>query len=226
MVRRDNLRRLPDRFPLSCHWEITCRCNLRCVMCYTDCFNFTDKIREELATAEILRIMDELADAGCLELCLTGGEPLARPDFFDLYEHAIANGFLVTLFSNGTLITDTVADRLAALPPYRVEISLHGFTEQSFEAITQGRHSYARCVNAIRLLMERRVPLVLKTTAMTLNRQEILDIKRYVQCLGPVGYKLGEDMRPALRWVGWSLSIQPHARRGGGPQPARPSIVA
>ena len=66
MVRRDNLRRLPDRFPLSCHWEITCRCNLRCVMCYTDCFNFTDKIREELATAEILRIMDELADAAVL----------------------------------------------------------------------------------------------------------------------------------------------------------------
>ena len=198
MVRRDSLRHLPDRFPLSCQWEITCRCNLRCVMCYTDCFNRTDKIREELTTDQILRIMDELADAGCLELCLTGGEPLARPDFFDLYEHAIEKGFLITLFSNGTLITDTVADRLAALPPHSVESSLHGFTEQTFEAITQGHHSYARCMNAIRLLIERRVPLVLKTTAMTLNRREILDIKRYVQRLGPVGFKLGEDMRPAL----------------------------
>ena len=198
MVRRDNLRHLPDRFPLSCQWEITCRCNLRCVMCYTDCFNRADKIREELTTDQILRIMDELADAGCLELCLTGGEPLARPDFFDLYDHAVAKGFLITLFSNGTLITDAVADRLAALPPHRVEISLHGFTQQSFEAITQGHQSYARCMNAIRLLIERRVPLVIKTTAMTLNRKEILDIKRYVQRLGSVGYKLGEDMRPAL----------------------------
>lgn len=198
MVQCDNLRSLPDRFPLFCQWEITCRCNLRCVMCYTDCFNRTDKIREELTTNQILRIMDELADAGCLELCLTGGEPLARPDFFDLYEHAIAKGFLVTLFSNGTLITDTVADRLAALPPHRVEISLHGFTEQCFEAVTQGRGSYVRCMNAIGLLMERRVPLVLKTTALTLNRQEILEIKQYVQGLGSVGYKLGEDMRPAL----------------------------
>ena len=198
MVRRDNLRHLPDHFPLSCQWEITCRCNLRCVMCYTDCFNRADKIREELTTDQILRIMDELADAGCLELCLTGGEPLARPDFFDLYDHAVAKGFLVTLFSNGTLITDAVADRLAALLPHRVEISLHGFTQQSFEAITQGHQSYARCMNAIRLLIERRVPLVIKTTAMTLNRKEILDIKRYVQNLGSVGYKLGEDMRPAL----------------------------
>lgn len=198
MLRRDNLQHLPDHFPLSCQWEMTCRCNLHCVMCYTDCYNRMDKISEELATAEILRIMDELADAGCLELCLTGGEPLARPDFFTLYEHAVAKGFLITLFSNGTLITKSVADRLAAFPPHRVEISLHGFTRQTFEAITQGRDSYGRCMNAIRLLMERRVPLVLKTTAMNLNRQEILDIKRYVQSFGSVGYKLGEYMRPAL----------------------------
>jgi MoaA/NifB/PqqE/SkfB family radical SAM enzyme len=50
-----------DRVPLACQWEITCRCNLRCVMCYTDCFNRPDLIRTELATREILRIMDELA---------------------------------------------------------------------------------------------------------------------------------------------------------------------
>lgn len=198
MVRRDNLRDLPDRFPLSCQWEITCRCNLRCIMCYTDCFNRPDRIHDELPAHEILRIMDELADAGCLELCLTGGEPLARPDFFDLYERAITKGFLVTLFSNGTLITEAVADRLAALPPYRLEISLHGLTEDSFERVTQGPHSYKRCMNAIRLLLERRIPLVLKTTAMTVNRDEILEIKRSVQGLGSVGYKLGENMRPAL----------------------------
>ena len=61
-----------DRIPLACQWEITCRCNLRCVMCYTDCFNRPDLIRSELETSEILRIMDELADAGCLDLILTG----------------------------------------------------------------------------------------------------------------------------------------------------------
>lgn len=198
MIGRDKLSHLPDRFPLSCQWEITCRCNLRCVMCYTDCFNRPDKVRDELETSEILRIMDQLADAGCLELCLTGGEPLARPDFFDLYEHAVTSGFLVTLFTNGTLITDAVADRFAALPPHRIEISLHGRTEQSFERITQGRGSYERCTNAIRLLIERRAPLVLKTTAMTLNHDELLAIKRYVQNLGSVGYKLGEELRPAL----------------------------
>ncbi len=198
MLELNRLTSIPERFPLSCQWEITCRCNLHCVMCYTDCFNRPDMIRDELSTNTILRIMDELADAGCLELCLTGGEPFVRPDFFDIYEHAKTNGFLVTIFTNGTLITEEVADRLAALPPHRIEISFHGLTEQTFEGITQGKGSYQRCLRAIKLLIERNLPLVLKSTAMTINREEILAIKRYVSGLGSVEYRLGEELRATL----------------------------
>jgi MoaA/NifB/PqqE/SkfB family radical SAM enzyme len=198
MIRADKLPYLPERFPLACQWEITCRCNLRCVMCYTDCFNLPEFVRQELTTPEILRIMDELAEAGTLELCLTGGEPMARTDFFDLYEHAVRNGFLVTVFTNGTLMTEAHADRFAALPPHRIEISLHGATQETFERITQGRGSHDRCLNAVRLLLDRNIPLALKTTAMTLNQDEVLTIKRYVASLGSVGYKLGEEMRPEL----------------------------
>ncbi len=213
MIGRDKLSHLPDRFPLSCQWEMTCRCNLHCVMCYTDCFNRPDMIRHELTTAEILRIMDELAEAGTLELCLTGGEPLARPDFFQLYEHAVRCGFLVTVFSNGTLITEAHADRFAALRPHRIEISLHGLTDQTFEMVTLGRGSFQRCRQSIALLVERRIPLVLKTTAMTLNRQEVLEIKRYVQSLGSVGYKLGQELRPGLDGSGepFRFSLSPEA---------------
>ena len=198
MLVQDKLTHLPERFPYSCQWEITCRCNLHCVMCYTDCLNRPDAIRQELATKDILRIMDELAEAGTLELCLTGGEPLARPDFFQLYEHAICCGFLVTVFSNGTLITEAHADRFATLRPHCIEISLHGITRETFERITLGQGSYDRCLQAIGLLLERQIPLVLKSTAMTLNQEEILDIKRHVGSLGSVSYKLGEEMRPEL----------------------------
>jgi MoaA/NifB/PqqE/SkfB family radical SAM enzyme len=198
MVRRDKLHHLPERFPVACQWEITCRCNLHCVMCYTDCFNRPDFIREELTTSDMLRILDEMADAGTLELCLTGGEPMIRPDFFHLYEHAIRHGFLVTIFTNGTLITEAAADRFAALRPHRIEISLHGLTKDTFERITQGTGSYHRCLDGIKLLIDRQVPLTLKSTAMTLNQHEILAIKQYVASLGSVGYKLGEEMRPEL----------------------------
>src|SRR3989338_6073201 len=94
------------RYPLLGQWELTCRCNLRCVMCYTDPFNTPDRIRQELHTDDILRILREIADAGCLHLCLTGGEPLARPDFREIYLAAKSHGFLLTIFTNGTLITD------------------------------------------------------------------------------------------------------------------------
>ena len=213
MIHRYKLDHLPDRFPLACQWEVTCRCNLHCVMCYTDCFNHPDKIRKELSTDDILLIMDQVAEAGCLELCLTGGEPLARPDFFQIYEHAVRIGFLVTLFTNGTLITELVADRLAAHPPHRIEISLHGLTEETFEKITLGRGSFQRCRQAIAWLTQRRLPLTLKTTAMTLNHHEILPIKQYVQGIGSIGYKLGEEMRPGIDGSGepFQFALSPDA---------------
>jgi MoaA/NifB/PqqE/SkfB family radical SAM enzyme len=105
---------------------------------------------------------------------------------------------LVTVFSNGTLITEAHANRFAALPPHRIEISLHGNTRETFESITLGKGSYDRCLQAIGFLLDRQIPLVLKSTAMTLNQHEILEIKRYVESLGTVQYKLGEEMRPEL----------------------------
>lgn len=198
MVRLAKLRFLPDRFPLSCQWEITCRCNLHCVMCYTDCCNRPDLIRQELNSGEILRILDEMADAGTLELCLTGGEPLSRPDFFSIYEYAVQRGFLVTVFTNATLITDVEADRFAALPPHGIEISLHGSTSDTFERITQHHGSYHRCLRAIRLLLDRHLPVVLKATALSLNQHEILSIKQYADSLDSVPFKLGQELRPEL----------------------------
>lgn len=198
MVPQVKLNHLPTRYPLACQWEITCRCNLRCVMCYTDCRNTPESVRRELTTAEIVRILDQLIEAGTLELCLTGGEPFSRPDFFEIYEYAAARGVLVTLFTNGTLITESVADRLARLPPHRIEISLHGTTTETFEHVTQGTGSHARCLEAIRLLLDRGLRLLIKTTALTVNQQEILAVKAYAASLGPVPFRLGEDLRPEL----------------------------
>ena len=191
------------RFPLSGQWELTCRCNLRCVMCYTDCFNTPDMLRQELSFPEITRIMDEISEAGCLNLCLTGGEPLARKDFLDIYTYAKQKGFLVTVFTNGTLLTEKIADFWVQYPPSIVEISLHGFTKASFEQITQGFGSYERCLEGIRLVLERQLPLTLKTSGMTLNRDEVFRIKEYVAALGreysaKVQYKFGSDIRPRL----------------------------
>ncbi len=186
------------RFPFGGQWELTCRCNLKCVMCYTDPFNTPERIKQELRTEEVIRILDELQEAGCLELTFTGGEPFARPDFLDIYTYAKLRGFRLTIFTNGTLISRHVADQLAAYPPKMIEISFHGLTTQQFDAITQVPGSFEHCLRGIHLLLERKLPVTVKTLGMTLNRDEILKIKALVEGFGDVQYKFGAEMRPRL----------------------------
>lgn len=204
------LGRLEGRsFPYGGQWELTCRCNLQCVMCYTDPFNTPGRIKEELRYEEIVRILDELQEAGCLELCFTGGEPFARPDILDIYASAKQRGFRLTLFTNGTLITTRIADLLAADPPAMIEISFHGLTAGSFDRITQVSGSFAHCLRGIRLLLERRLPVTLKSLGMTLNRSEILEIKALAKRFGAnVHYKFGAEMRPRLDGSGEPFDLQ------------------
>ncbi len=185
-------------FPLTGQWELTCRCNLNCVMCYTDPFNTPEQIRQELSYEEIVRILEEIHEEGCLELTFTGGEPFARRDFLDIYTYAKKRGFLLTIFTNGTLITPKIADHLKAYPPSMIEISFHGLTRQSFDQITLGKGSYNRCLEGIGLILERSLPLTLKTVGMNINRDEILKIKEFVAGLGKAQYKFGSDIRPRL----------------------------
>jgi len=178
-------------------------------MCYTDCFNTPEEIQSELSTSEILRILKELADAGVMDLVLTGGEPLSRPDFMTIYEAAHAQGFLVTVFTNGTLITEEIADRWVNLPPKMIEISLHGMSAEVFERVTQRPGSLEPCLRGIDLLVKRKIPLTLKTVGMTLNREEILSVKRFAATLGPnVFFRFGEEMRDDLLLSGAPLGYQ------------------
>lgn len=193
------LTHLPDkRFPLSGQWELTYRCNLACVMCYTDPFNTAERLPQELSYEEIVRIVDELHEAGCVELCFTGGEPLARSDFLEVYTYAKCKGFLLTVFTNGTLITKKIADHWLKYPPSMIEISFHGLSKRTFESITQGHRSYEHCLLGMKLVLERNLPLTLKTTGMTMNRDEILKIKQFVRQFGNAQYKFGSEIRPRL----------------------------
>jgi len=186
-------------FPLNGQWELTCRCNLKCVMCYTDPFNTPEQIRQELSYEEIVRILDEIHEEGCLELTFTGGEPFARRDFLDIYTYAKTKGFLLSIFTNGTLITPKIADHLKVYPPSMIEISFHGLTRQSFDQITLENGSYDRCLEGIGLILERNLPLTLKTVGMSINRDEIFKIKEFVGGLDEkVQYKFGSDLRPRL----------------------------
>jgi radical SAM protein with 4Fe4S-binding SPASM domain len=171
------------RIPLSGSFELTFRCNLRCKHCYLDGHRDGLPGLEELSLEEIREILDQVADAGCLWLLLTGGEPLVRDDFLDIYTYAKHKGFLLSLFTNGTLLTPEIADVLAEYPPFKIEITLYGRTQATYERVTGIPGSYDRCMRGIELLMERDLPLRLKTMVLTLNQHELEDIKAYAESL-------------------------------------------
>lgn len=173
-----------QRVPVVGSLELTFRCNLRCAHCYVVHGHTGIPGQQELTTDEFRNIFDQLADEECLWLLLTGGEPLVRPGALDIYTYAKRKGFLVTLFTNGTLLTPRIADTLAEWRPFSIEISLYGRTQETYERITGVPGSHARCLRGIDLLLERGLPLKLKTPLMTLNRHELRDVQVYAESLG------------------------------------------
>jgi radical SAM protein with 4Fe4S-binding SPASM domain len=174
-----------DRIPLFGSIDLTHRCNLRCVHCYLGDQTSSRKNRDrELSTAQWISLIEEIAEAGCLYLLITGGEPLLRRDFPEIYTHAKMKGLLVTVFTNGTLITDRVLELFKDLPPHAVEISLYGTTADTYEGITRVKGSHKQCFKGIEDLLHHGINLKLKTMLMTGNRHEFYDIRNLAESYG------------------------------------------
>jgi radical SAM protein with 4Fe4S-binding SPASM domain len=187
------------QLPLSATIEVTRRCPLACAHCYNNLPMGDRKAQlQELTDVEHCRILDEMAEAGCLWILYTGGEILARHDFLDIYTHARKTGFFVTLFTNGTLITPKIADYLETWRPFSIEITLYGRTRDTYERLTGVPGSYDKCMRGIRLLLERGLPLKLKTVAVSLNKHEVWDMQRFAEEDLGLEFKFDAMMNPRI----------------------------
>lgn len=171
------------RFIEEAAFELTYRCNLDCVHCYCNSSSLRKK-EQELSLIELRGLMDEAAEEGCLWVAFTGGEPLVREDFFDLYLYAKKKGFLVSVLSNATLIDEQAAEFFARWPPKQIEVSLYGVTEEVHERVTGVPGSFRKTTRAIGLLRERQIPLEIKTMALTVNKDEIPSLESYALSIG------------------------------------------
>ncbi len=170
--------------PLDVSIELTERCNLGCAHCYINAADDAAARTDELGTEAWCGLFDQLAEAGVLWMLMTGGEPLRRKDFAELYLHAKRCGILVSLFTNGTLITPEIADLLAEYPPFLVEVSIYGASAATYERVTGQPGSFERCQRGIELLQERGVPLRMKTVVLTLNRDDLPAMQALADELG------------------------------------------
>ena len=174
-----------QRYPLQGSIEFTERCNNRCVHCYIN-KPVSDPIslEKELEFEEWCRVIDQIVNEGCLWLLMTGGEVFLRPDFLEIYTYAKRKGLLITVFTNGTLISPDIADHFAKWTPYEIEITLYGASEKVYEKVTGMPGSYERCINGVNLLLERKLPLSLKTVVLKSNYKELWEMKSYADELG------------------------------------------
>jgi MoaA/NifB/PqqE/SkfB family radical SAM enzyme len=161
--------------PLSGSFEWTLRCNLACQHCYARC----DGRGEDLPTERIKGLLRDLAELGVLFLTVTGGEPLVRNDFKELYQFTKEQGFVVSLFTNATLLDDDTVDFLADLPPRRVEVSMYGASEDTYEQVTGVKGSYRAFRRGVGLLLKAGITVNLKAMLLTLNVDEFERMKQW-----------------------------------------------
>ncbi len=162
------------RVPLAVSFELSRRCSFRCVHCYLgDQEHIRKNKQQELDTTEVIRLIDVLAASGVLFLTMTGGDPMLRPDFIEIYRHAVRSGLLVTVFCNGSLVTDEIVSTFVEYPPRAVEVTLYGARQEIFEAVTQTLGSYAACMRGVERLRQAKVRLRLKTMVLTINQADL-----------------------------------------------------
>lgn len=170
--------------PNVCQFELTFRCGLNCNYCYASCYNKPGYIKNELNTEQIKSILDKIYSAGVIWLCFTGGDPLERSDFLDIYSYAKDKGFIITIFTNGYSMTEEIADYLVKKPPFVIEITLNGVTKETYERISGIKDSFEKTTKGLNLILERKLPLKLKTQVTKDNLQELPKIKEFIENLG------------------------------------------
>lgn len=175
-------------FDFLIQWHLTERCNLKCRHCYQD-----DRPQEEMSFAEIVGVIEAAAlmvrewqEAYDLEFLpsfnVTGGEPFLRPDFFPILEKMLASGFEVYILSNGTLISEEKARRVAGLGVHGVQVSLEG-TEETHDLI-RGAGSFRAAVAGVRRLLDAGVKVSLNTTLSRINAPNFPELVDLAVSLG------------------------------------------
>jgi Fe-coproporphyrin III synthase len=150
-------------------WNITRKCNLRCVHCYAHATEETAS--RELSNQEGKALLDDLADFGAPVVLFSGGEPLVRPDLFELAEYAVQKGMRAVISTNGTLITRETARRLKDVGLSYVGISLDGM-EKINDRFRGVNGAFNKALEGIRNCQDAGIKVGLRFTINKMNRDE------------------------------------------------------
>ncbi len=181
--------------------ELTERCNNACIHCLINRPEHDADARAcEMDTALVKDVLQQAADLGCLTVRFTGGEPLLRDDFTELYLYARRLGLRAILFTNARRITPELAQLLARIPPGRVvEVTVYGMHAESYDAAAASRGAFAEFWRGVELLREYKIPFIVKQSVLPPNRHEIAEFEAFAATLPRMeklpGYAMNFELR-------------------------------
>ena len=165
-------------------WELTRSCNLACVHCRASAER--GPYAGELSTGEVYRVMDEIALVSKPVIILTGGEPLLRPDIFELAVYGTGKGFRMVMATNGTLFDEDTVRKMKDSGIQRISISLDGPNAETHDAFRRVKGSFDGSLHGIELAKKGELDFQINTTITRVNLHLIPDILRLAVDLGAV----------------------------------------
>jgi radical SAM protein with 4Fe4S-binding SPASM domain len=166
--------------PLGFDLEVTARCNNDCRHCYIN-LPVGDRAAQarELTLAEIARIADQAVELGAMWCLITGGEPLLREDFADIYMALKRKGLLVSVFTTAQILTEDHLRLFRQYPPRDIEITAYGVTRETYERVTRRPGSFDAFRRGLSRLLEGGMKVRLKAMALRSNVHELPEIARF-----------------------------------------------
>jgi radical SAM protein with 4Fe4S-binding SPASM domain len=181
--------------------ELTERCNNNCLHCSINLPADDCRAKDrELTTNAVKNILTEAASLGALSVRFTGGEPLLRQDFAELYTFARRLGLKVLIFTNARLLNPDLVHLLAHIPPLeKIEVSVYGMTRTSYEAVSRVRGSFDEFKEGVELLLHHRIPFVVKSALLPPNAEEVANFETWAATIpwmnAPPAYALFFELR-------------------------------
>ena len=167
-------------------WMTTNKCNLTCKHCYQDAR--PDACANELTTDEARALIDQIAAAGFKIMIFYGGEPLMRPDIYDLVAYAASKGLRPVFGTNGTLITPEVAGHLKEFGACAMGISLDSLDRAKHDSFRGLEGAWDATVAGMRACREVGLPFQIHTTVLDWNEHEVCDITDFAVEHGAIAH--------------------------------------
>lgn len=171
------------RHPMNGTFELTGRCNLSCKMCLVrvDQKRIDELGLRERTTEEWIDMARQVRDAGTFALLLTGGEVMLRPDFCEIYEAIAQMGFLLTVYTNATMVTDKVMETFKKFPPHKIGVTMYGASNDTYETMCGCKDGYDRFVAGIRKLSSLPSRFEIRTTIIKDNWHDLPAMREFTK---------------------------------------------